>query len=426
MAENPRAVAVRLILRTVQDGSYTNLLLDQTLAQTDLRPADKRLCTQIFYGVIERMLTLDHVLGCYAKKPPEPVIRCILYSGLYQLLYCDRIPDSAAVNETVALCSIFRKKSASGFVNAVLRGFLRDDKRIREPEDPLLARQVRYSVPAELISAVTQDLGEETADAFFAQALLPPPVTIRRNPLRGSIEALAPLSPEPCPGAEEAYFLRGVDAAHTEAFRKGLYHVQDLAPQICCKLLGAQPGETVLDVCAAPGGKTFTIAEMMENRGTVYAFDLHPKRVKLIADGAARLGLSCITAAVQDARKPREDMPAADRILCDVPCSGYGVIRRKPEIRYQPLAASERLPEIQYAILENAAHYLKPGGTLVYATCTILRRENEAVVQRFLEAHPEFAPVPLTELDRQEGWITFTPSAGDCDGFFAARLRRHA
>ena len=185
-------------------------------------------------------------------------------------------------------------------------------------------------------------------------------------------------------------------------------------------------GETVLDVCAAPGGKTFTIAEMMENRGTVYAFDLHPKRVKLIADGAARLGLSCITAAVQDARKPREDMPAADRILCDVPCSGYGVIRRKPEIRYQPLSASERLPEIQYAILENAAHYLKPGGTLVYATCTILRRENEAVVQRFLEAHPEFAPVPLTELDRQEGWITFTPSAGDCDGFFAARLRRHA
>ena len=200
--------------------------------------------------------------------------------------------------------------------------------------------------------------------------------------------------------------------------------LQDLSPQLCCKALGAQPGETVFDVCAAPGGKTFTIAEMMKNHGTVYAFDLHPNRVKLISEGAARLGLTCIHAEAQDAKVHRDNLPAADRVLCDVPCSGLGVIRRKPEIKYKPLQEFAGLPSIQYAILENAAGYLRPGGTLVYATCTVLREENEAVLERFLAEHPGFSPVPLTEFGCSAGWKTFSCADYDCDGFFVGRLKR--
>ena len=182
----------------------------------------------------------------------------------------------------------------------------------------------------------------------------------------------------------------------------------------------------ILDVCAAPGGKSFTIAELMQNRGNLYAFDLHPHRVKLIRDGAERLGLTCVHTGVQNAAQYHQDMPRADRILCDVPCSGLGVIRRKPEIKYKPLESFANLPEIQYQILETAANYLKPGGILVYSTCTILKQENEQIVLKFLESHPEFAPVPLKEFETASGWMTFSPAFADCDGFFAARLQRKA
>jgi 16S rRNA (cytosine967-C5)-methyltransferase len=166
------------------------------------------------------------------------------------------------------------------------------------------------------------------------------------------------------------------------------------------------------------------MAQMMENRGTVLAFDLHEHRAKLIDDGAKRLGLTCISARTGDASQFSLDLPKADRILCDVPCSGFGVIRRKPEIRYKPLTDFQELPELQYRILENAARYLKKGGTLVYSTCTVLQAENEAVVERFLAAHPEFELVPLTEFGFSQGYAVFSVLYDNCDGFFAARLRR--
>ena len=180
----------------------------------------------------------------------------------------------------------------------------------------------------------------------------------------------------------------------------------------------------MLDLCAAPGGKSFTIAERMKDTGKVLSFDLHEHRAQLIRSGAERLGISCITARTGDAALYDADMPLADRILCDVPCSGFGVIRRKPEIKYKKLKEFEKLPELQYAILENAANYIKPGGTLVYSTCTILRAENQAVVEKFLHAHPDFELVPLTEFGFSEGYATFSVLYDNCDGFFAARLRK--
>lgn len=427
--ESARYLAVQLLGRTMEEGSYSNLLLDKALAAAQLSPADKKLCSQLYYGVIERRLTLDHIVRCYSKKPPEKldsVIRNILYLGLYQLAYCEKIPDRAAVNESVLLAKQFKKTSASGFVNAVLRSFLRDEKRIQIPKDQWKAMVVQYSVPTALLRRVVQERGKEFAEAFFADSLKTPPVTIRLNPLKGSIEDLEKdgLSPIASKRLENACYITCADVRKSDAFQKGLFHVQDLSSQLCCAILDPQAGETVLDVCAAPGGKSFTIAERMKNTGKVLAFDLHEHRAELIRKGAQRLGLHCITAETADAAEYCPDMPQADRILCDVPCSGLGVIRRKPEIKYKPLSEFEGLPDIQYAILENAARYLKTGGTLVYSTCTILRAENEAVVERFLKAHAEFELVPLTEFGFDEGYATFSIQYDNCDGFFAARLRK--
>lgn len=425
--ENARSMAVRLLVRMLKDGSFSNLLLDKALAESALIEADKRLCAMLFYGVTERLLTLRHIVSCYSKKPPEKLdadILCILYTGLYQLKFCEKIPERAAVNESVKLTAVFRKKSASGFVNAVLRQFLRDGKEIRMPGERLQALEVQYSAPAALIQTLIEEHGREAAERFLEDSLQPPPCTVRLNTLKATPEQLDGCRLVACERVPGAFFADMPDVSHTQAFREGLFHVQDLSSQLCCAVLNPQPGETILDVCAAPGGKTFTIAERMENQGAVYAFDLHPKRVKLIREGAERLGLTIVRADVQDAKRFREDMPAADRILCDVPCSGLGVIRRKPEIKYKPLTDFEELPDVQYAILERAVQYLKPGGTLVYSTCTVLRRENEAVVQKFLAAHPEFRPEPLAELGIPEGWTTFLPGELNCDGFFAARLKK--
>lgn len=424
-----RYLAVQLLGRTIEEGSYSNLLLDKALAASDLSAADKKLCAQLYYGVMERRLTLEHILRSYSKKPPEKldaVIRNILYLGLYQLAYCERIPDRAAVNESVLLAKQFKKTSASGFVNAVLRSFLRDGKEIKLPKEQWNAMEVQYSVPTALCRQIVQEHGQEFADAFLADSLRTPPCTVRLNPLRGSLADLADegLSPEAFAKPDHAYSITCSDVRSSKAFQKGMFHVQDLASQLCCAILDPQPGETVLDLCAAPGGKTFTIAERMRDEGRVLAFDLHEHRAELIRKGAQRLGLTCITAMTADAAVYDGKLPQADRILCDVPCSGYGVIRRKPEIRYKPLSECRELPKLQYAILENAARYLKKGGTLVYSTCTILKAENEKVVERFLKAHPDFELVPLPAYGLSEGFATFSIHYDNCDGFFAAHMRR--
>ncbi|MBR3630448.1 MAG: 16S rRNA (cytosine(967)-C(5))-methyltransferase RsmB [Oscillospiraceae bacterium] len=427
MKDNARSAAVRLLLRTFGDGGYSNLMLDKTLAASELSVEEKRLCTTLYYGVTERYLTLLHALRTLSGRPPEkldPEVRFILLLGLYQMKYCAGIPARAAVNETVNLCGMFRKKSAAGFVNAVLRRFQREGMEIPVPEDPLLAQEVRWSVPAALIEKITQEQGADFAETFFENSLLPPPTVIRLNPLKATAEDIAALHPVQSSLLPEAFVTDVTNIAGTAEFRKGFFHVQDTASQLCCAILDPQPGETVLDVCAAPGGKSFTLAERMQDQGTLFACDLHAHRVKLIEEGAVRLGIHCIRAAVQDASVRSDALPQADRVLCDVPCSGLGVLRRKPEIRYKPLDSFARLPEVQYRILENASGYLKSGGTLVYSTCTVSKDENEAVVQRFLQAHPEFHPVPLKEFGFPDGWATFSSAFGNCDGFFAARMRK--
>lgn len=430
-----RKLAVTLLDQTEEKGSYSNIALDAALDKSELDARDKRLCAALYYGVLERKLTLDYIISRYSKKPPEKldgIVLQIIRTGLYQLLFMEHIPDTAAVSESVKLTKKCRKASASGFVNAVLRSFIRDGKKIEYPQKPYEKASVMYSVPVWLVKKIYEKYGEEEGAAFFEDALQPPPLTIRRNPLRATedelMAVLADAGIEKHTLVPDAYVLRkGGNIRSSEAFEKGWFHVQDTASQLCVMALGAEPDMTVLDMCAAPGGKTFTIAEYMNGTGMIYAFDLIDQRAGLIEKGAERLGLNNVTAQAGDASVYNDALPKADRVLCDVPCSGFGVIRRKPEIRYKDEKELAGLPEIQGAILRNAARYVKPEGVLVYSTCTVFREENEQVVEEFLLEHPEFEPVPvLPELHEKlsGSMVTLMPSIAGSDGFFMAKLRR--
>ncbi len=432
----PRLICAKALLRTLESGSYSNLVLQAAFQNAKLTGQEKALCTAIFQGTLERLFTVDACVQAHSSRAPEKLdaaVRCVLRCGVYELLYL-ATPPSAAVNLWTEVIKTMGKKSASGMVNAVLRSFLRSEKQIPQPKEKLAAYEVRYSVPRALIAQLLKEYGEEKVLPFLEDAVGEPPVYIRRNPLRADqdalIAALADFSPMAVENIPDAYRLsRCGTLTKLDAFQKGKFHVQDLASQLCCMALDAQPDEIILDVCAAPGGKTFTIAEMMHGTGKVFAYDLHQNRVQLIQKGAERLGLPNVCASIGDAAKPADDRPMADRVLCDVPCSGYGVMRRKPEVRYKSAEEVKDLPVVQRDILEASAKSVKPGGVLVYSTCTLSKAENDAVVAGFLSTHPEFA----LELPwKTAAWnqniaaemTTLFPQMLGSDGFFIAKMRR--
>ncbi len=427
-----RYVAVRLLIKTFRSGSYSNIQLGSGLGNSSLDERGKRLCSAIYYGVTERRLTLDHIISGLSSRPLgklDDTVLNILRAGIYQILFMDNVPDSAAVNESVALTKAMGKTSAAGMVNAILRSFIRSGKDIRLPGEPMKDMEVKYSAPAWLIEGLIRDYGMENAGDLLSDSLGSPPVCVRRNPLRCTEEEF--LSSLGCEAERVdvlplGYKLSGAgDITATEGFRKGYFHVQDIASQLCAQAVAPSEEDTVLDICAAPGGKTFTMAEHMNGKGRIYAFDLHEKRVKLIRDGAERLGLENITAAAGDATIFNEGLPQFTKILCDVPCSGVGAIRRKPEIKYKDPADFAGLPDIQYRIALNAVRYLAPGGELVYSTCTLRREENEQVVQRLLESCPGLEPAELPEPlgSRFGSSAAIFPSHFGSDGFFIAKLR---
>lgn len=429
---DPRYLAVKLLDKTFGSGSYSNIQLDSGLSSSDLDERGKKLCSAIYYGVIERRLTLDHIIGGLSSRPIaklDSIILNILRCGVYQIMYMDSVPDNAAVNESVALAKKFRKASASGMVNAVLRNFIRGGKELRLPKDSLAALSVKYSVPVELVRSFAEDYGREAAENFFAASLEKSVTFLRLNTIRCTEEeftaALGGIKAEKL--WDGCYKTEGGDLTATEAFRKGYFHVQGLASQLCCMSLAPTEEDRVLDMCAAPGGKTFTMAELMKGKGQIYAFDLHEKRAELIRRGADRLGLTNIKAAAGDATKFDPDLPKFTKILCDVPCSGLGVIGSKPEIKYKDISDFAGLPDIQYKIVCNALNYLEKGGSLVYSTCTLRKAENEAVCERLLREHPELEAVELPELMGVRFGTMATlmpPEFGS--GFFIAKFRKKA
>lgn len=434
--KNARAVAYDALFRLEKNRGYSNLILDASLKKSALSGQDKGFASRLFYGVLERKLTLDYIVSCYSRQPLERLhlgVRVVLWMGLYQLLYLDT-PDSAAVNESVKLVSSV-KPGAKGFVNAVLRQFIRDGKAISYPDEPLRRLSIHYSCPEWLVEQYRRDYGVKRMEEILENSLLPPSITLRVNPLKGSSEELAVRLMEegietlPVSGLPNCLAVVKGNPAESLAFADGLFHVQDIASQICALVAASGRPERLFDLCAAPGGKSFTIAEeIFPQGGTVCSFDLHLQRVRLIEAGARRLGLAeAVSASVSNASAYSPGLGQADCVLCDVPCSGLGVIRRKPEIKYKSRADLENLPQIQLNILENASNYVAPGGTLVYSTCSLSKLENERVVEAFLKKSPAFVPELLPKLpflEQNSFQTTFFPVPDGPDGFYLALMKR--
>ncbi|MDE5584160.1 MAG: 16S rRNA (cytosine(967)-C(5))-methyltransferase RsmB [Ruminococcus sp.] len=430
---NPRHTAVKLLCKTFSENSFSNIQLDSGLKNSDLDESGRKFCSAVYYGVIERKIYLDYIISKLASRPLKKldnVVLNILRSGLYQMIFMDNIPESAVVNESVSLVKMFRKTSASGMVNAVLRNFIRQGKKVEMPKNRLEMYSVKYSAPVGLVKSLIDDYGVELAENLLSDALGSPPVTVRMNTLKCSEEefkaSLGDIKAEKSSVISECFTLSGGDAVRTEAFKKGFFHVQDMASQLCCIALAPTEADNVLDICSAPGGKAFTMAELMGGRGIIQAFDLHEKRVNLIRDGAKRLGLANISAETGDGTVFNEKLPKFTKILCDVPCSGIGAIRRKPEIKYKDLAGFSGLPEIQYSIADNALNYLATGGEMVYSTCTLRKAENQEVVNRLLENHPEieFVELPQPLGEKFGNMADIFPCHFGSDGFFIAKFRK--
>ncbi|MGN1346994.1 MAG: 16S rRNA (cytosine(967)-C(5))-methyltransferase RsmB [Eubacteriales bacterium] len=420
--DSARARALESLIALERDGRYANLEVNAALAASSLDGADRGLYTRLVYGVTERRITLDYILSRYSRLPLEkldPDVRCALRMGVYQLLWMDRIPEHAAVAESAALVA----GRSTGFVNAILRSFLRDGKRYALPDraaDFMEYLSVAYSVPRGLCELLYHSVGEEIEPLLEAMNR-EPPVSLRVNVLKLTVEEAAERTggtvSEIAPDIVKVPSLN--DAARA-GIDEGLWFVQDEASRMASAAVGAKPGELVVDTCACPGGKSFSMAIDMENTGTLYSFDLHRNKLSLIASGAEKLGIRILRTDCRDARDPDENLVGrADRVLCDAPCSGLGVIAKKPDIRYKDLSGIDRLPEVQYPVLCGAAAYVRPGGTLVYSTCTLNRSENEDVAEKFLAEHGDFTPSAW-------GMRTFYPHRDGCDGFFCAVFTRKA
>ena len=419
--QSARSLALVSLLALERDGRYSNLEVDARLRTAELAPADRALYTRLVYGVTERRITLDWIIDRYSTRGAtelDPDVRCALRMGIYQLLFMDRIPEHAAVDESVTLVP----RAKSGYVNAVLRAFLRADKHIDWPEgsDGLSYYSVKYSIPEPLAAIYRDALDDpEELGELFEALNREPHVGLRVNTLRLSAEeAAARTGGELSQIAPDLVLLDSLTPEARAGLDEGLWFVQDEASRIVSAAVGALPGERVIDTCACPGGKSFSMALDMGNEGEVLAFDLHANKLSLIEKGAAKLGLTAIRVSARDARDPDPALiDSADRVLCDAPCSGLGVIAKKPDIRYKDPAAFERLPEIQREILGGASRYVKPGGVLVYSTCTLNRAENEETIKAFLASHPAF--------EAGESRV-FWPQRDGCDGFFMAKMRRRA
>ena len=426
----PRQLVFSLLQKAEKSRQYSNIALDHALESSDLSIADRALASALFYGVIERKLTLDYHIARFSARPVEQLdgeVLTALRMGLYQLIYLDRIPPHAAIFESVALVS----KKSGGFVNAILRTYTRSPiLSLPNPEiDPIAYLSVAYSVSPALCERLMAIYDKAQTEQILSGFCRPVLTTLRvntqkidRDTLLSHIEgaektSLSPVGLRVKGSVRELY-----------GFEEGLFFVQDEASQLCVSALGAKPGERIADICACPGSKSFGIAMDMKNQGELLSFDLHKNKLTLIESGAKRLGLSIITCRAQDGRSFLPELAdRMDRVLCDVPCSGFGVLAKKPELRYKDPAESAALPDIQLAILENACRYVKRDGVLVYSTCTILPEENEANIRRFLKRHPEFSLTPFCvgDTEVESGMKTLFPHIHGTDGFFIAKLTRN-
>lgn len=432
-----RETALNALIACRREGAWSNGVLKEYIRRDRLDSRDAALATRLCYGVQQNRGKLDFYLKQLLNgrlKDLHPVVRDILHLGLYQIRELDKIPDAAAVNESVSLTKKYCKNpKAAGLVNGVLRRA--SSAQLEEP----VSYADRYSHPEELISLLKANLPKGKLEGMLIADNAAPQTVVQVNTLRTTTEGLLKrleqekVSAAPHPWMADCLVLSGTgNLENLPSFREGLYYVQDPAAKLsvlCAQL--PKEGARVLDCCAAPGGKSFAAAIAMDGKGEITSCDIHPHKTALIENGASRLGLNNLTARVQDASEPVASwVGAMDTVIADVPCSGLGIIRKKPDIRYKNLKELENLPQLQGGILANQASYVKPGGILLYSTCTVLKRENEDVVQAFLAEHPDFSleKLLLPEIfpKNETGMLTLIPGEYDTDGFFICRLRRKA
>ena len=434
-----RETALNVLIACRKDGAWSNGVLKEYLVRDRLDSRDAALATRLCYGVLQNRLKLDHYLKQLLTgklKDLHPAVRDILHLGLYQILEMDRIPDSAAVNESVALTKKYCKKqrSAPGLVNAVLRSAVRDRDALQPPK----GWQEIYSHPQELIDLLMGYVGKPRMEAMLKANNEAPKTVVQVNTLKTTAVKLmlelekSGVEAQPHDWLENCLVLSGTgDLEKLNAFREGLFYVQDAAAKLSVLCAQIPENSAVLDCCAAPGGKSFAAAIGMNGTGSITSCDVHAHKAELIRKGAARLGIDNLTAQVRDASVENPEwVGKMDAVIADVPCSGLGIIRKKPDIRYKNLAEMKALPELQLKILQNQANYVRPGGVLLYSTCTLVREENEGVVEAFLASRPDYTveklPLPKPFPENTSGMLALVPGEYDTDGFFICRLRRKA
>lgn len=431
-----RTTALSALIACRKTNAWIDGVLKEYLRRDQLDARDAALASRLCYGVVQnRMLLDDAIQFCLHGKlgALQPIILDILRIGAYQILMMDKIPVSAAVNEAVEQGKKYANPRAAGLINGVLRTLAREKDTLPQPTE----LSIRYSHSEELVALLRESVGDALLEPLLRANNESPPTAVQVNTLCTTTlelcEELKTFGVETAihPWLPDCLLLSGSgNLPMIPAFSSGKFYVQDPAARLCTIAAELVPGMRVLDACAAPGGKSFAAAIAMGDRGKIFACDIHAHKIALLEHGAKRLKLTSIEPVLQDGRTYRADFAGQmDVVLCDVPCSGLGVIRKKPDIRNQNFEQAARLPEIQAELLRNLAEYVRPGGVLLYSTCTVLRRENEDVVQEFLAEHPDFSaeamrlPVPGGE---NYGMLTLLPCIHDTDGFFLCRMRKQA
>jgi len=441
-AKSARDIAQSALYAVFYQGAYSNLGLNALLNKYEPPESERALASEIVYGVVQNYRLLDAYIASFSKTPLKKLQRralIILRMAFYQLIFLDRIPESAVVNESVKLARAHLNAGAAGFINGLLRSYLRAENfKPKLPDDDIARISVENSLPDWMAKHFIKSYGKKAGADIIRCANIRPNVYIKRNDYASSHdELISALEAENAKVSavdiiDGAYLLetRG-DVTRLESFGKGMFFFEDITSQIAAKAVGAKAGDIVIDVCASPGAKTFAMAQDMDGQGQILSFDLHEKRVGLIEDAAKRLKIGIVKCGVKDAAEFDASLEnTADAVLVDAPCSGLGTIAKKPDIRLKTDEEMKTLPEIQLSILENSARYVKSGGTVVYSTCTLNPSENEEVVSAFLKKHPEFraADVPNMEKLNEEFYIlrektvTLLPNKNFGDGFFIAKM----
>ena len=430
--DNPRKLAFASLVRADALTSYSNIEINTVISRSELSKKNAALYTALYMGVTEKLLTLDYAIGKYSSVGMDKLdieTRNALRLGFYQLMFMDRIPEYSAVSETVSICP----KRSKGFVNAVLRSFIRNEKKVDYPEDEWDRFSVISSTPPYIIDIFRSSYGDEATRQLLSGTDAYSGISLRVNTLKTSVnDIITVLDTRKIEYRKESLCddVIAVFAPVSELedlISSGEAFVQDTASRCAVKIFDPKSGMRILDACACPGGKSFSSAIDMENQGEIISCDLHRNKLSLIERGAKNLGINIIKAREQNGKEYVSEFDSLfDKVLCDVPCSGLGVIRKKPDIKYKKVDAVDSLPPIQREILENCSKYVKIGGELVYSTCTLNRKENEDVVTCFLSSNDNFEPLEFSvgDTSSNNGMYTFFPHITGSDGFFVAKMRR--